>query len=226
MDRIPTDPAELLPWYVNGSLPDEARARVDTLLRERPELAAELVWLQNLQRTLRAPTWQVSDEIGLARTLKRIRADAVVDAAGAAPAASARRVAVPPTVAERVRAWLAGMALSPAFAVAALVIVVQAGVIASLAGGDNEYAQVRALPAAAVPDGQLFRLAFKPDASEADIRLLLIGVQGNIEAGPGQLGDYHVRVPAALAGRAGATLKAAPIVDAVQPVDAVPPRGH
>jgi hypothetical protein len=69
-------------------------------------------------------------------------------------------------------------------------------------------------------------VAFKPEASESDIRMLLVKAQGNIESGPGQLGDYYVRVPADAAEVSGTQLKASPIVENVSAVDAVPPRGH
>ena len=44
--------------------------------------------------------------------------------------------------------------------------------------------------------GPLVKVNFAPDAKESDIRLLLVSVQGTLAGGPGQLGDYYVRVPA------------------------------
>jgi len=227
--------SELLPWYANGTLPDADRARVDEMLRSDPLAAGELAWLQSLQQKVQADVPEVSDEVGLERTMRRIHAEAAAEEAAISRAAAAQAASAPqaqrarprvPSLTEREREWFDGMRLSPAFAMAALVIVVQAGVIFNLAGSDNEYEQIRSLPGAAEQGGQLFRIAFKPEASESDIRMLLVGVQGNIESGPGQLGDYYVRVPTDGAQEAGNTLKAAPIIDEVLPVDAVPPRGH
>lgn len=227
---------ELLPWYANGTLADAERAALEDILKRDARAPTELAWLQQLQQRVRADAPEVSDEIGFERTMRRIHADAAVEQAAIAKATAAQAAAAPtatraapatPTLAERIRGWFEGMRLSPAFAMAALVIVVQAGFIFKLAGSDDgEYTQVRSLPGAVAPSGQLFRIAFKPEASETDIRLLLVGVQGNIESGPGQLGDYYVRVPTDAALDAGTKLKAAPVVDSVLTVDAVPPRGH
>ena len=226
---------ELLPWYANGTLSDAERAELEAVLRRDARAPTELAWLQQLQQRVQADAPEVSDEIGFERTMRRIRADAAVEQAAIAKATAAQAAAAPkatravpatPTLTERIRGWFEGMRLSPAFAMAALVIVVQAGFIFKLAGSDNEYEQVRSLPGAAAPSGQLFRIAFKPEASEADIRMLLMAVQGNIESGPGQLGDYYVRMPTDAALDAGTKMKVAPIVDSILTVDAVPPRGH
>lgn len=220
---------ELLPWYANGTLPDADRARVDDVLGRDARAATELEWLQSLQQRVQADAPDVSDEIGWERTLKRIHAEAAVPRAAPAQAVRPAPVRTPPrapALAVRLREWFAGMSLSPAFAMAALVIVAQAGVIFKLSGTEKDYEQIRATPGAATPAGQLLRVGFKPEASEADMRLLLVAVQGNIESGPGQLGDYYVRVPTAAASSAGTRLKASPIVENVLTVDAVPARGH
>ncbi len=227
---------ELLPWYANGTLSDAERAQLEAVLARDAHAPAELALLQQLQQRMQADSPEVSDEIGFERTMRRIRADAAVEQAAIAKATAAQAAAAPkvaravpatPGLTELIRGWFEGMRLSPAFAMAALVIVVQAGFIFKLAGSDDaEYTQIRSLPGAAAPSGQLFRVAFKPEARETDIRMLLVGVQGNIESGPGQLGDYYVRVPTDAVAAADAKMKAATIVDSVLPVDAVPPRGH
>lgn len=229
---------ELLPWYANGTLADADRALVDDVLRSDARGATELQWLQQLQQRVQTgfdDLPEVSDEIGLERTMRRIHADAAAEQAAVDRAAAARQIgaAAPKrqapraaSLTEALRGWLDGWRLSPAFAVAALVIMVQAGFIFKLSGTEKEYEQLRSLPGAGASSGQLFRVAFKPEASETDMRLLLVSVQGNIESGPGQLGDYYVRVPADAALDAGTKLKAATIVDNVLTVDGVPQRGH
>jgi hypothetical protein len=138
-----------------------------------------------------------------------------------------RRPPATPSFTDRLRGWLDQFNLSPAFAMAALVVVVQAGVILNLVTGERDYGQVRAVTTGeTIRSGQLVRIAFKPDAREQDIRLLLVTLQGDIESGPGQLGDYYVRVPATVAQDALGRLKDTPIIESFQPVDAVPQRGH
>ena len=114
----------------------------------------------------------------------------------------------------------------PAFALGLLVILVQAGVILQLSTSDTGYDQMRAVSGQTSPAGALLRVNFKPQASETEIRLLLVSVQGNLEGGPGQLGDYYVRIPSANAAQAEQRIKAAAIVESALPVDGVPARGQ
>jgi hypothetical protein len=54
--------------------------------------------------------------------------------------------------------------------------------------------------------------------------MLLVSVQGTLAGGPGQLGDYYVRVPAGKEAQAAAKLKDTPIVQAVELAPGIPPR--
>jgi len=51
-----------------------------------------------------------------------------------------------------------------------------------------------------------------------------IEVNGSLAAGPGQLGDYYVRVPAKQIAAVTEKLRTSNIVDAVAVVDGLPPR--
>lgn len=215
------DISDMLPWYANGTLNPQERALVEAQLRARPELAGELQWIESLQAKVRESAPQVSDEIGLERAMARIaqdRRDAAVFTAprsAAAPAASGWS--------ERARTWLAGFGLRPAMAMALAVIAVQAGFLVEMTLTPRDTDQMRALPpGTAVVQGPLLKVNFKADATEADIRLLLVEVQGSIVGGPGQLGDYYLRVPAAGIEPAATLLRANRIVDAVSVVDAMP----
>jgi hypothetical protein len=213
---------EMLPWYANGTLAAAERAWVDEMLRSDPHAAAELAWVESLQRKVQADAPDVSDEIGMARTLQRIHANAALRIDGERP----RAASAAPSLGARLTGWLDSLRLTPAFAMAALVIMVQAGVIWRLAAPETDYDQMRALPGQAAAGGALLRINFKPQASETEIRLLLVSVRGNLEGGPGQLGDYYVRIPAAGSEQATQRIKAAAIVESVQPVDGVPARGY
>jgi hypothetical protein len=81
---------------------------------------------------------------------------------------------------------------------------------------------VRGVPHAGFEAGPYVKLNFRPDAREQEIRLLLTQVQGTLASGPGQLGDYFVRVPAAQLAHITATLGASPIVESLSVVDALP----
>ncbi len=75
-----------------------------------------------------------------------------------------------------------------------------------------------------VEQGPYLKVNFKGDAREADIRMLLVEVHGSLAAGPGQLGDYYVRIAAPQLDAVTDKLKASAIVDAVAVVDALPAR--
>jgi hypothetical protein len=203
---------DLLPWYANGTLQTDEREWVDRCLAADGDARAELAWYRALQSTLAQSVVDVPPDLGLARTLQRVRADR-------------------PALRDRIRDWLGAAGIRPIAAlarpVAAMaavgVIAVQGIVIYSLAGHRNEDAQpIRALRAVPANAGPLLRVNFAPDAREADIRLLLSAVEGSLVGGPGQLGNYYVRVPAGAENAALKRLKRDRIVAAVEIVAGVP----
>lgn len=211
---------ELLPFYVNGTLTEADHAFVETYLREHPKSAAELNWYQSLQTKLQADVPAVSSEVGLERAMQRIRGER-------APAATARP-AQTPSWGERARAWLGAVlpqpVLRPVLAGALVVVMVQAVVIANLAGERDDSAEMRAVRPSVVEKGPYLKVNFKADAREADIRMLLVQVNGSLAGGPSQLGDWFVRIPEAQIGSVADTLKASPFVESVARVDALPVR--
>jgi hypothetical protein len=198
---------ELLPWYANGSLGAEDRAWVETYLEQHPEARSELDWYWSLQRRVQENAPTVPATIGLARTMRLIQGDR-------------------PTLAERVGAFFGNFGMRPSYAMAALAIVaVQGGVILTMMGEARDNAdEIRAMHAIRVDDGPVLKISFSPDAKESDIRLLVVQVRGELAGGPGQLGDYYLRVPAGSETAALASVKAAPIVQAASLAPGVPPR--
>lgn len=212
---------ELLPFYVNGTLGEADRAWVETWLCEHPTASAELRWYESLQRRLHEDAPPVSSEVGLERVMARIRREG--------PAPQAPRRAAAPSWLERLRDGLAALVpqpvLRPVLAGALAVVVLQAGVIGHLAGDDDELSEIRAVPPAGVVErGPYLKVNFKPDAREAEIRLLLVESGASLAAGPGQLGDYYLRVSEAGLAAADQRLRASAIVDGVAVVDALPAR--
>jgi len=210
---------ELLPFYVNGTLDDNDRAWVDEYLREHPKSAAELQWYRTLQDTMQRDAPAVSAEVGLDKVMARIRGERAPARAAAKP--------IEPSFGERVRGWLAALApqplLRPALAGALAVVVVQGIVIANLATPDNS-TEMRTVKPTVVDPGPFLKVNFKADAREADIRMLLVEINGSLAGGPGQLGDWYVRIPEARIAAAADQVKASPIVDGVARVDALPER--
>ena len=133
------------------------------------------------------------------------------------------------------RSWLtrlhegwAGLAARPAFAMAAAAVVLaQAGVIGTLLSREDaapEYAETRSvapLPALMEP---VLQVTFKADATERDMRLLLVRVAGRVIDGPGQFGDYIVAVPASRIDPAKRELEESGWVEQVSVLDRPPAR--
>lgn len=197
---------ELLPWYANGTLKGEDRAWVEAYLEQHPEARSELDWYRSLQRRVHENAPAVPATIGLARTMRLIQGDR-------------------PTLAERITAFFGNFAMRPAFAMATLAVVaVQGGVILSLLGEVREEEQIRALNATRVEEGPMLKVSFAPEAREADIRMLMVQVRGELAGGPGQLGDYYLRVPPGSEAEALAKVQSASIVQAASLAPGVPPR--
>lgn len=206
---------ELLPWYVNGTLNAEDRAWVDHYLAEHPAARAEVEWHQSLKAQIHESAPKVPATIGLAKTMLLIRGDR-------------------PTLAERIMGFIGGIgtgpvaafSMRPALALGMLaVIVAQGGVIFNMMQhADEDAMQIRALQAVRVDEGPLLKVNFAPESKEADIRLLLVSVEGTLAGGPGQLGDYYVRVPAGKEQQFADRLKSSAIVQSVALAPGLPPR--
>jgi anti-sigma factor RsiW len=208
---------ELLPFYVNGTLNADDRTWIEHYLREHPLAANELHWLRSVQATTQQEAVPVSSEVGLERALRRIHGERAAAAPAQAPLSSAGRL----------REWFSrlvpGPMLKPALAGALAVIALQAVVITAMVGERDDTGLIRTLPpASAAEQGVFVKVNFRPNATEADIRMLLLDAQANIASGPGQLGDYYVRVPAWQVDAVQALLGASAIVEGVAVVDALP----
>jgi hypothetical protein len=203
----------LLPFYVNGTLGADDHAAIDDYLRRHPQASEELRWLRSVQAATIDEAVPASSEVGLARALARIRAE---------------RAAAAPTLLQRTQAWLARLVpppvRGPALAGALAILALQTVVLSSLLDEREAWSVVRGVPHAGFETGPYVRLNFRPDAREEDIRLLLTQVQGTLASGPGQLGDYFVRVPAAQLADITTRLGASPIVQGLAVVDALPPQ--
>jgi hypothetical protein len=203
---------ELLPFYVNGTIGAEDRAWIDSYLRQQPLAENELQWLRAVQTTVQAEAVPASAEVGLERVMQRIHAD--------------RRAAAPADE-HRLRDWftrlLSPPVLRPMLAGAMAVVALQAVVITSLMNPGDDTSPVRTVPPGGVAEhGAYVKVNFKPDAREADIRMLMIDVQASLASGPGQLGDYYLRVQESQLAAVTARLGVSEIVDSVAVVDALP----
>ena len=211
---------ELLPWYVNGTIDPSDRAWVDAQLRAHPEAAAELCWYESLQVRIRENEPQVSADIGIDKAFAKIRREQE----GEQRIAAARK-AQEPSLGDRVKSWLAGFGLTPALTAAAAVIAIQGVFLFNMArDADSPHSEIRSSQSGIAAAGTMLKLNFKPDAREAEIRMLLIDIHGSLVGGPGQLGDYFIVVPKDRADVAETKLKTSTLVEAAVVVPGLPAR--
>src|SRR5579871_315178 len=165
--------AELLPWYVNGTLDPADRAWVEAEIARDPAGAAEARWLESLQARIRENQPAVAANVGLDRAMARIRAEAASQVRQSGRTAA--RGATQPGALARLAEWFSGLSMRPALgAAAAIVIVVQAGVMISMFRANGELNnEIRAVRPSIAPPVQYLRVTFKPDAREEEIRLAI-----------------------------------------------------
>lgn len=197
---------ELLPFYVNGRISDDDRRWMDEYLAANPTARAELAFFHSLQSDIVESAPKVPATIGLAKTMQLIRGDQ-------------------PTWSERINAFFATFGMRPAMALTLAVVAVQSGLIFNLMQQEPvDESPFRAGTVVPVQEGPVLKVSFASDAKEADIRFALVAVQGSIAAGPTQLGDYFVRVPAGQEQAAAEKLRSEAVVQSVELAPGLPAR--
>lgn len=207
------DVESLLPWYVNGTLAAADRARVERELERDASLRAALAFWRQTAQSQHASAMPAAEDVGLARTLARIRAES-------APAAP--RLAQPaPSLWQRL---FGGTWLKPAFAAALAVIVVQSGLLLA-----PERMQYRGAAPADTPstDAMLaarvtLRVVFDPSVTEGQLRITLAAANAWLVGGPGDAGEYWLSVAPEQAEAALETLRTSGVVSAAAMTDGMP----
>lgn len=199
---------DLLPWYANGTLLDGERRTVEAHLAECPRCREEIVACQRLGEAIRQTeeTAPAAHPARLARLMERIDDEERNGEHGW------RRAVLAP--------WqgLAGLLrATPPLARGALVaqlvlLVALAGLLVRQSPLPDEATPASAVtappapayetlsesaPAPATPETTArLRLVFAEGTTEQEARNLLLGIRGQIVAGPSALGVYTVEVPA------------------------------
>ena len=180
----------LLPWYVNGTIGEQDRQRVDAHLDLCPSCRADLARERLICRSM---TVETAVEHMPAASLKRLQAR--LDGVTAPPADAAPQADAPTQVSaalpRRSAAWQAAMAASIAVAVVAL----------SLLAADR-WLQFRArtsvpsyytvTTSAARAPGEVIRAVFSPTITLAELQAILDETQLRIVSGPTEAGVYSL----------------------------------
>lgn len=174
---------DLLPWYVNGTLDEAARAGIDSLLERSPLVRGELLWLMQLRsqiRQFREEAEARPEDAGLDTLMALVHGE---------------RSGKVVRLHARWNAWLAApRRFSVPVGLAAAVVLAQAALIGTLLLRPEPEA-LTPLSGEAAAGGELLQITFRPRATEAQVRGLLAGLRAEMVSGPGALGVYTVRVP-------------------------------
>lgn len=202
-----------------GTLTSAERASLDAYLRDHPERRADLEWDAAFHAKLEEKIDAMPVMPGWERTQRALRETPELGAADVR-----RAWAKGPGILDRLSDWFAatlGFSIN-AQAIAVALVLVQAGVIGTLAWQDRETGEgvIRAGTQDPTPRGPMLRVSFRQDVREAQLRSALADIGGEIIGGPGQIGIYLVRVKdgdlkaAASKLRAGGTTELVEVVEA------------
>jgi anti-sigma factor RsiW len=190
-DNIPSEIELLLPWYAAGALSPDQTQQVEAALASDPELASRYEWV----RAEFAEETTIGDAAGEPSADGAAALFAKIDALPTQRrSAAVRSFSLGARIAEffasltpRTVAWSA--------AAAALVIALQAGLLAGFAIKEHSGSyETASAPVAGPGEGSAVLIRFQPQARAADISAFLASNKLSIVAGPfgGQL--FRVRV--------------------------------
>jgi anti-sigma factor RsiW len=177
---------DLLPWYVNGSLPAGERAAVEDHLAVCPRCREEERFCRRTAEALEqagevAPS---PHPVQLARVLARID-----EAEGEGGPGRLRRLLA------GLRSWRP-FPQSPLRAMLAVQLAIAALLVALVVWQPPAVYRTLSDPEAPAAGGAVrIRVLFAEDATERQIRELLLGIHGEIVGGPSAIGAYTVEVP-------------------------------
>jgi len=212
--RSPDDPqvhqelVELLPWYLNGTLSEEERRRLDGHLPRCAECRSQLEEWRNLATRLsEADAVPLPHPAGFRRLLERLAADGAPS--GGEEDRGARRAA---------RRW---RWLSIAQAAAIVLLVWTARSTARPPSEEEPTFHTLAAEPATAGESWRLRIVFSERTSERELRTLLLPLDATFVGGPTPLGVYTVAIPARFGiGETVAALRARSAVQFAEPVSA------
>ena len=186
--REPSEIELLLPWYAAGTLSERDAQAVQAALAADPELARRYEWV----RAEFAQESAIGEELGAPSGRDAQALFAKIDAL------PARRRAPSVDFAARIAEFVAGLsprALAWSAGAAAIVILLQAGVIAAIMLGQSpaQYGTA-SVPSNVSGKGAYVLLRFQPDATAAEVAAFLQTNKLRIVGGPKAGGIYRVRV--------------------------------
>ena len=172
----------LLPFYANGTLEGAERAALEAALAEDAGLRAELAALRAIRETMQSETVQSPGELGLARLMRGVAAEAPPETAPVA--ANDNVVSI-----TRLRIWQVAAALALAVGLG-FNMLPGPGSAPGIEGAMSPAPAAEAGFSLASGGSADFTVIFAPGATEAQIRDLLLQAGVEITGGPSALGLY------------------------------------
>ena len=182
-----------LPFYVNGRLGEVERNWMKQYLAEHPNAKVDLEIDEMLKATLHAELPQFAPNQGLDSFMKRVRTETLTSRA-------ASKTSAWQSFMEKCQNAIGSTLTSPRWAMAVTLMIVQTGLIGVLLTQGtapilSEQTEWRSVGDTQQYQGPVLQITFKSTATEEEIRLLMVKIQGSFLSGPGQLGNYIVKVP-------------------------------
>lgn len=209
-----------LPWWLNRTLDGVESAWMEAAVQRWPWAAQAAERERKLVSSLGAPE-PADAELGLQALLAQVRSERKPGAPAPAQRSGqgAARAAQPGWL-QSWLGWLSGPRLGPALA---LVVLVQAGVIAlSRPGADDEGAGMRSSP---VTELRTLRVTPAAGVTEAQWRAALLNAGARVVGGPTQLGEYWLASDIRSLAEMQAQLQAAGVTAQIV-IDTEGPRGR
>jgi anti-sigma factor RsiW len=190
----------ILPWWVNGTLPEDERQQVEQHLAECAQCQHEVAWLRSLQDEYLHQHAEEESTTSMQHRLRhRLNKERRKNSAPLMPHTSWQRHG-------RKLVWLAT-------AQAALILILGAALL------HNRYPAYHTLSAPA-NDGSLLAVAFNPHITEAQLRELIRANDARIVGGPTEAGAYLLRLPSNRVNQAQKTMRSSPDVIMVENLQA------
>jgi hypothetical protein len=200
---------QMLPFYLNGQLNEQDRAFVEQAMLQHPILRQELRFLEAVAGQVCESVTKVPESIGLGQVLARIEAEAHAKQS-------------PSKLSQFFSALIGGAWMKPALIASVVGLGVQSWRVNDL---NREAIQYRGNPTTAVgtqANVAYVNVSFQPSTSEAELRLLLAGINAQVVAGPSLSGEYRLALPADQFEQAKLSLQQSGLIVQITPASATP----
>lgn len=190
LKEMPSEASELLPWFLNGTLPPEEEVAVAKQLLVSPRMQDDLAELQTISEVVRET--QPSDWQPSAGHLGSIMARIGADAPPETDQATARPLI---GLADSFRAMGRGMRW--VFAAQLAMILILAGTLMVKwvqPPAEGTYQTLTSTTGLTVQERSI-KVAFSPDATAEQMQTLLASIDATIIDGPSALGLFTIAIP-------------------------------